>query len=203
MIRLLEYVGSPNCARVRFALEEAGLQFEAEHIKLETAEHRSTTFRALNPTEQVPVIVESRTTVFGSQAILLHLGDRHPESKLMPEGVAARAEALSWFFWVGRLNELTWVLFQELRDGGADALVKEYREDVAERLALLEKRLTEKRFICGRFSIVDISALPTSNFIPRCGFELEKYPQLLGWQQRMKSRPAWEKVMAAYRPKER
>ncbi|MBM3542218.1 MAG: glutathione S-transferase family protein, partial [Alphaproteobacteria bacterium] len=60
----------------------------------------------LNPTGRVPTLVErdgreERAVVFQSAAILLYLGDRHPDAGFLgPAGSPARARAYQWMWFM-------------------------------------------------------------------------------------------------------
>jgi glutathione S-transferase len=60
--------------RVRWALEEAGLDYEERLIGREDQE--TAEYRALQPFGQVPAYEENGLTLFESSAIVLHIGER-------------------------------------------------------------------------------------------------------------------------------
>lgn len=86
------------------ALEELGAPYNT--IKLDLSQPRPADYLRLNPTGRVPTLVESdgaaeRAVVFQSAAILLYLGDRHPEAGLLPApGTLARARAMQWMWFM-------------------------------------------------------------------------------------------------------
>jgi glutathione S-transferase len=80
--------------RVRWALEEAGLEYE-ENL-LAVGEHKSPAHRAVQPFGQVPVYEEDGVTLFESAAIVMHLGQRCPI--LLPTNPARRARTITWMF---------------------------------------------------------------------------------------------------------
>jgi glutathione S-transferase len=86
------------------ALEELGAPYCT--IKLDLTQPRPADYLRLNPTGRVPTLVDrdgtlERAVVFQSAAILLYLGDRHPESGLLAApGTRARARALQWMWFM-------------------------------------------------------------------------------------------------------
>ncbi len=67
------------------ALEEIGEDYDAELIDLAAGEHRSPGYLRINPNGLVPALVTpDGETMFESAAILIYLGDRHPEANLAP-----------------------------------------------------------------------------------------------------------------------
>ena len=86
--------------RVRWALEEAGLDYES--ITIDHQDKNEADYRALQPFGQVPAYEEAPAEggetlrLFESGAILLHLGER--SEALLPRDPAARARAIQWVF---------------------------------------------------------------------------------------------------------
>ena len=65
-------------------------------------ERKGDTYRsAVNPQGQVPVLVDQGETLTENAAILLLLGDRHPESSLVPAaGTRDRYRLYRWLSWL-------------------------------------------------------------------------------------------------------
>ena len=80
--------------RVRWALEEAGLPYEARLLAL--GEHKKPAYRSLQPFGQVPIFQEDGVVLFESGAIVLHIGERSPA--LLPAEPEARAQVVTWMF---------------------------------------------------------------------------------------------------------
>ena len=80
--------------RVRWALEEAGLPYEAWLIGPD--DQKSESYRAMQPFGQVPAFEENNLVLFESGAILLHIAER--SDVLMPSDSKARARTTAWMF---------------------------------------------------------------------------------------------------------
>ena len=80
--------------RVRWALEEAGLPYEARLIGPE--DQSSESYRALQPFGQVPAYREDGLDLFESGAIVLHVAER--SEVLIPRDPVGRARAIAWMF---------------------------------------------------------------------------------------------------------
>src|SRR5918997_6669072 len=89
---------SPNPLKVALFLEEAGLPYEVVPVDTFKGEQHRPAFLAVNPNAKVPAIVDGGTTVFDSNAILLHLAEK--TGRFLPVAGPARGEALSWLFFV-------------------------------------------------------------------------------------------------------
>jgi len=83
--------------RVRWALEEAGLQYEQK--LLADGEKETAGYRAWQPFGQVPAYEEDGLKLFESGAIVLHLAGRtEAGDSLLPADPGARARAAEWMF---------------------------------------------------------------------------------------------------------
>jgi len=90
--------GTSNGMRARIALEECGLPYTLHPIALDKGEHKTAACRALNPTGQIPVIVDrdgpggKPLTLSQSTAILIYCAEK--SGKFMPRDAATRAAML-------------------------------------------------------------------------------------------------------------
>src|SRR6266705_968783 len=80
--------------RVRWALEEAGLPYEARLIG--AGDQKSKAYLAMQPFGQVPVYEEDGLVLFESGAIVLHIAER--SDVLMPSDPGRRARVTAWMF---------------------------------------------------------------------------------------------------------
>jgi glutathione S-transferase len=99
--RVPEFVrGQVRDLRVRWALEEAGLPYEAR--LLEQGDQDKPEYRAMQPFGQVPVLEEDGMVLFESGAIVLYIGER--SETLLPREPGARARAVQWL--IAALNSI-------------------------------------------------------------------------------------------------
>jgi len=167
---LYQVYGMPRTrsTRVVWALEELGADYQLHLVDLTKGEGQSPEFLKLNPAGKVPVLTDGELVLTESAAICTYLGDRHPESGLVPRpGTAERAEYDQWgYFVLSELEQPLWTLGKH-----RFALPKERRVaailDVApwefQRAAkVLATRLDQRNYLVGdSFSMVDILAAHT------------------------------------------
>src|SRR5215831_4431887 len=143
--------------RVRWALEEAGLPYQARLI--DPAVQASLDYRAHQPFGQVPVFEEDGLVLFESGSILLHIGGR--SETLLPKEEKARARAVSWVF--AALNSIE-PFVQQLAEidlfWPGQEWAKLHRPDVAnasrQRLAELATWLDDRDYLEDRFTVGDL-----------------------------------------------
>ena len=80
--------------RVRWALEETGLDYEEQLIGPD--DQASASYRKLQPFGQVPYYEEDDLALFETGAILLHVAPK--SERLMPSDSKGRARMTAWMF---------------------------------------------------------------------------------------------------------
>lgn len=79
-------------------LTHLDVPFELKLINFDANEHQSESFLAINPRGQIPVLVlDDKSVLTESLAIMLHLADSHPSAELIPKpGSTERAQVYRW-----------------------------------------------------------------------------------------------------------
>lgn len=93
-MQLYTFFNSSASYRVRIALALKGLAAEPIGINLRSGAQRGEDFLALNPSGQVPTLVDGTTRLSQSLAIIDYLDRLHPEPLLVPAGGQARGQVL-------------------------------------------------------------------------------------------------------------
>ena len=110
----MKLYGHPNsrATRALWALEEVQAEYEYVHVDLKTGQGRSDAYLAINPAGKVPTLVDSELVITESAAICLYLGDKFPESGLVPPiGSPERAECYRWVsFAISELEQPLWTI---------------------------------------------------------------------------------------------
>lgn len=183
--------------RVRWALEEAGLPYEAKLIDLQA--QGSDDYRRWQPFGQVPAYRDDEVEMFESGAIVLHIAAK--SEALAPRDVAGRARVTTWV--VAALNSVEPAVSElgaiDVFHAG-EAWTKERRPQVEatlmERLASLEAWLDGKEYLEGRFTAGDLIMTTVLRELVESGV-LSKFPILDAYRQRCLARPAFSRAMEA------
>ena len=183
--------------RVRWALEEAGLDYEEKLIGLE--ERSGASHRALQPFGQVPVYQEEHLTLFESGAIVLHIAEACPA--LLPLEAPRRARVVTWMF--AALNSVEpWVQNLTVIDlfNAEEAWAKERRpaaeKQVQLRLEQLAAALVDRDFLEHEFSAGDLLMATVLRFLRHTRMVVDE-PVLAAYQARCEARPAFQRALAA------
>ena len=91
--------------RALWALEEVGATYEYVEVDVMHGEGREPWFLKINPAGKVPVLDDNGTLITESAAVCMHIADKYPESRLLPQpGSAERTECYKWTSYI--LTEL-------------------------------------------------------------------------------------------------
>jgi glutathione S-transferase len=196
----LYYFPSPNPQKVRFALNELGLECETVPVDLLKREQRSPEFLALNPYGRVPVLVDGDLKLWESHAILAYLGEK--TGRLWPTTPAGRADALRWlFFLTGAISPAaTEVAFNRIAvklSGGTpdEAAIARGEKALPDPMRIVDQRLANSKWILGNeFSLVDCDYGPTLNVLDKAGFSFADFPSVRAYLEAIRSRRAWQET---------
>jgi glutathione S-transferase len=181
VLTLFDAARCPFCARVRIVLAEKGVPFETVEVDLSD---RPAWLYEKNPVGKVPVLEEDGWVLPESAVINEYLEERYPEPPLLPADAAERALArLLVFRFDDDLGDAYYAFRR--REPGADRLL-------GDALAWLDDLLERLPFLGGRaFGLADVAYLP---WVIRArdllGVELDPYPSLTGWLDRLAARPS-------------
>lgn len=93
-MKLYSYRPSSAAHRARIALYLKGIDFEIINIDLGRDEHRSETYKAVNPQMRVPALqLDDGAVLYQSPAIIEYLEETWPQPALLPENKKQRALA--------------------------------------------------------------------------------------------------------------
>lgn len=81
MTIILYHAPNSRSARVRWLLEEVGVDYE---LRLVSRDERAGEYRRRHPLGRVPALETDEGTLFETAAICLHLAETHPEAGLLP-----------------------------------------------------------------------------------------------------------------------
>jgi glutathione S-transferase len=184
--------------RVRWALEEAGLSYEARVIGPE--DQKTESYRRLQPFGQVPAYEEEENglVMFESGAIVLHIAER--SSALMPPDPGARARVTTWMFAAlntvePHIQNLAEIDLFNAKEEWAKLRRPSAVEAVKRRLTSLSDWLDGREYLEGRFSAADL-LMTTVLRSARQTELIAEMPVLESYRLRCEERPAFKKALA-------
>ncbi|MBL0039769.1 MAG: glutathione S-transferase family protein [Xanthomonadales bacterium] len=191
-IDLYSFIHFDRGSRVRWLANELGLTIKEHRLDARAGEHKGAAYRAVNPTGLVPAIVQDGVTQFDSAAICLHLAETHRDAGLaIFEGEAGRAEFLSWYFFAAStMDAATYPLMVYKMFQPDPAMLEASTQRLMTHLATLDRRMLDRDWVCGRFTIADILFGHGLELQRRCDVNFAEFPGLAAYHARLKARPA-------------
>jgi GST-like protein len=192
----LYYWPTPNGWKVSILLEELGLEYNTIPVNIGKGDQFSDHFLNISPNAKMPAIVDhdvagDPVTVFESGAILYYLATK--TGRFIPDTKQGRHEALEWLFWqvanqgpmAGQLSH-----FVNYAPDGQDYGRKRYAGEYDRNVGVLERRLADREYILGDYSIADIIAFPWILIAKPLTASLDEFPNVTAWRGRIKNREA-------------
>jgi GST-like protein len=193
----LYYWPTPNGWKISIMLEELGIPYEVKYVNIGKGEQFAPEFLAISPNNRMPAIIDpdgpggEPISVFESGAILQYLGRKY--GKFYPSDERGRVEVEQWLFWqVGGLGPMAGQChhFRNYAPEKIQYGIDRYTNEVNRLYGVMNKRLADRDYLAGPYSIADMACIGWVIPYKNQGQDLEEFPNLKAWFERVKSRPA-------------
>ncbi len=183
---------SGNCYKVKLLLEQLHLPYEWQELDILAGACRTEEFRQKNPNGKVPLPEWPDGRLLSeSNAILLHLAEN---TAFLPKDAFQRAQVYQWLFFEQYSHEPNIavarfiVRFLKQREAQADRLSELHKRGYAA-LQVMEDRLLQQPFLAASYSVADIALFAYTHAAADGGFDLQRYPAIQSWLQRVREQP--------------
>ena len=202
-------LATPNGVKVTVLFEElleAGVrdaEYDAWLINIQDGDQFSSGFVDVNPNSKIPALLDrsspTPTRIFESGAIMIHLAEKF--GKFLPSEPSRRAECLSWLMWqMGSAPFLGGGFghFYAYAPEKYEYPINRYTMEVKRQLDVLNRQLSDKKFICGDdYTIADMAIWPwygaavTNKIYEAAEFlDAHIYENVIRWTNEIAERPA-------------
>ena len=157
-------------------------------------------FLAISPNNRIPAIVDTESadgkpiSVFESGAILLYLAEK--TGKFLPRDQRGRYEVLEWLmFQMGGIGPMLGQVhhFRAYAPEPIPYAIDRYTKEARRLYGVIDRRLADRPFIAGDYSIADMAIFPWLRSGDRQGVNVAEYPNLKRWFDSIAARPAVER----------
>ena len=192
---------TPNGMKPLILLEETGLAHDLRPVNISKGEHFTEAFTRISPNQKIPAIVDrspaggaAPIAVFESGAILQYLAEK--SGQFLPRSQPERAEVMQWLFW--QMAGLGPMLGQHLHfsvyaDQAVPYAQGRYSREKERLYQVMDRRLGDRNFLAGDYSIADMAAFPWTRSHERQGQSLDDFPNVKRWFEAINARPAVER----------
>jgi GSH-dependent disulfide-bond oxidoreductase len=203
----LHYWTTPNGHKITMMLEETGMKYRVIPVNIGKGAQFDPAFLAVAPNNRIPAIVDHKPmqtmvapglpnnaplTLFESGAILLYLADKSKKF-LDRKNAYWRKEAVQWLFWqMGGLGPMAGQNhhFTQYAPEKIPYAIDRYKNETARLYGVMDKRLADREFLAGAYSIADMASYPWVVPYEKQGMNLDDFPNLKRWFHAIKERPA-------------
>jgi GST-like protein len=200
----LHYWTTPNGHKITIFLEEARTPYRIVPVNISAGEQFRPEFLRISPNNRMPAIVDDAPadggapiSVFESGAILVYLAEK--SGKFMPHDLRRRTDVLQWLFWqMGGLGPMAGQNhhFSHYAPEKIPYAIERYVKETNRLYGVLDRRLADRPFVAGDYSIADMAAYPWVVPYERQGQRLEDFPNLKRWFDAIHERPAVKRAYA-------
>lgn len=200
----LYYWTTPNGHKITIFLEETGLEYRLRPINIGRGEQFDPAFLKIAPNNRIPAIVDHAPAdggepiaLFESGAILSYLAEK--TGRFLPNDTRGRYETLQWLFWqMAGLGPMAGQNhhFRNYAPEKLPYAIERYVKETNRLYGVLDKRLADREYMAGAYSIADMAAYPWIVPYEAQGQTLADFPNLKRWFEAIAARPAVQRAYA-------
>ncbi|MGI9402087.1 MAG: glutathione S-transferase family protein [Rhizobiaceae bacterium] len=205
MPNLKLFVAPGTCARVgTIALEEIGVPFETELVRMAANQQNSPEFLKLNPKGKVPTLLIDGVPLTENVAILSWLNAQYPDADLLPKTTdpfEATKQTADLSFLAATVHPTATRITMPMKfmtdsEMSFDQVRPKAKEAMVPIMNMIEKRLENGPWWYGEdWSVVDAYLYWVWSRITSFGFEDDNYPNLRRHFELSNERPAVQRAM--------
>jgi GSH-dependent disulfide-bond oxidoreductase len=199
----LHFWPTPNGWKISIMLEECGLPYNVNLVNISKGDQFKPEFLAIAPNNRMPAIVDPDgpdgrpLSIFESGAILQYLGRK--TGKFYPQEERARMEVDQWLFWqMGGFGPMLGQThhFRLYAPEQIPYAVDRYTNESKRLYGVLNKRLADREFIAGEYSIADMACIGWAKLWERQGQNIKDFPHVERWIEACLARPGVQRGLA-------
>lgn len=200
----LYYWTTPNGHKITMFLEEANVPYKVHPVNIMKGDQFTESFLKIAPNNRIPAIVDNEPgdgkgalSLFESGAILWYLAEK--TKKFVPADMRGKAEVSQWLFWqMGGLGPMAGQNhhFNIYAPEKIPYAMERYTKETSRLYGVLNKRLADREFVAGEYSIADMAIYPWIVPWEKQGQKLDELPNLKRWFNTIQNRTAVKKAYA-------
>jgi GST-like protein len=194
---------TPNGHKIHIMLEETGLEYRVHPVDIGAGDQFKPEFLAISPNNKIPAMVDRKgpggkpMALAESGAMLFYLASK--TGRFLPKDIRARWEAMQWvMFQMGHVGPMLGQAhhFLQYAPEKIEYAMNRYRNEANRLYGVVDKKLEKNEWVAGgEYTIADMSIMPWMRYPERQGVDIEQYPNLKKWRERIAARPAVKKAV--------
>jgi GST-like protein len=194
---------TPNGHKIHIMLEETGLEYKVHAVDIGAGEQFKPDFLAISPNNKIPAMIDQDGpggkpfALAESGAMLFYLASK--TGRFLPKGLRERWVVMQWVMTqMGHVGPMLGQAhhFLQYAPEKIEYAMNRYRNEAKRLYGVVDKRLQESEWLGGNeYSIADMATMPWMRAPERQGVDIEQFPALKGWRERIAARPAVKRAV--------
>ncbi len=193
---------TPNGRKVSIMLEETGLPYRAHPVDINNGEQFEPAFLDINPNNRIPAIVDQAGPegkpykLFESGAILLYLA--YKTGQFLPRDPARQFQSIQWLmFQMGGVGPMFGQAHHFLRATKEPVpyAIERYTKETRRLYGVLDGHLRKHAYLADEYSVADMATYPWIARHEWHKVDLDEFPAVKAWYERIGKRPAVQRGM--------
>jgi GST-like protein len=204
------YWPTPNGKKVTILLEELGTPYTIKAVNIGRGDQFEPDFLKMSPNNRMPALIDTEPkgggapiTVFESAAIMMYVAEK--EGKFYPQETRKKYDVIQWLMWqmanqgpkFGEQGHF-FRASQNPKNGDQAYAIKRFSDEVHRLYGVMNLGLHKEEWLAaGEYTIADMICYPWAAGYKLRQIDLDEFPNVKRWMEKMESRPAVKKAMAA------
>jgi GSH-dependent disulfide-bond oxidoreductase len=194
---------TPNGHKIHIMLEECKLAYAVHAVDISAGDQFKPDFLKISPNNKIPAILDhdgiggKPYSVFESGAILLYLASK--TGKFLGKSDRAKFDTMQWLmFQMGGVGPMLGQThhFRLYAPEKVEYAINRYTNETKRLYGVINKRLESNSFIAGKeYTIADIATWPWIRSWKNQGVELNDFPAVKEWFEKIEVRPAVKRAV--------
>jgi GST-like protein len=189
---------TPNGHKVHIMLEETGLAYRVHAIDIGAGDQFKPDFLAISPNNKIPAMIDQDGpggkpfAIAESGAMLFYLASK--TGQFLPKDLKKRWQVMQWVMTqMGHVGPMLGQAhhFLQYAPERIEYAMNRYRNEAARLYGVIDAQLKKSEWLaCDEYTIADMATFPWLRAPERQGVDIEKFPTLKKWRDRVAARPA-------------
>jgi len=194
---------TPNGHKVHIMLEETGTPYRVHPIDIGAGDQFTPEFLKISPNNKMPAMVDTDGpdgkpfALAESGAMLFYLASK--TGRFLPKRLSDRWQVMQWvMFQMGHIGPMLGQAhhFLQYAPEKIEYAMNRYRNEANRLYGVVDRQLEKNEWVAGgEYTIADMSIMPWLRFPERQGVNIDDYPRLRKWRDRIAARPAVKKAL--------
>jgi GSH-dependent disulfide-bond oxidoreductase len=194
---------TPNGHKIHIMLEETGLEYRVHPVDIGAGDQFKPEFLAISPNHKIPAMVDprgpggKRFALAESGAMLFYLASK--TGRFLPEDLRERWQVMQWvMFQMGHIGPMLGQAhhFLQYAPEKIEYAMNRYRNESNRLYGVVDRQLEKSEWVaCGEYTIADMSIMPWMRFPERQGVNIDEFPYVKKWREKILGRPAVKKAL--------